>query len=201
MREAVFVIGFNLAVGCAFARAAGVIVGAARSYALRGRFRIVRIGFVEVITLLEPVVLAVTAYLLLVNRASAGSVTLGQAIASLAGGLIALAGFALVGWTLVSWRALFVGHAVLEDQRLVTRGAYAIVRHPVYLAALLIWCGLGVCFLSPEAAGITFVYVAPSYMLYIRSEEVMMLDEFGDEYRRYRQLVPMLLPRPRQTHR
>ena len=75
----------------------------------------------------------------------------------------------------------------------------AIVYRQSSPAALLIWCGLSVCFLSPEAAAVTFVYVVPSYLLYIRSEEAMMLDSFGDAYRRYRQFVPMLLPRPRRT--
>jgi protein-S-isoprenylcysteine O-methyltransferase Ste14 len=71
------------------------------------------------------------------------------------------------------------------------------VRHPVYLGALLIWGGLTLCFLSPIAAAITAVYVIPAYLLYIRSEEAMMLDSFGDQYAGYRQQVPMLLPRLR----
>ena len=196
MREAAFVVGFNLAVACSFARAAGVLIGAARSLIMRRRFRTVRFGVVEMITLLEPVVLAVAAYLLLVNREASGSVSVGESTAALAGGLMALSGLGLIVWTLISWRQLFVGHAVLADHTLVTKGAYGVVRHPVYLAALLIWCGLSLCFLNPEATAVTALYVVPSYLLYIRSEESMMLDSFGNEYRRYRQRVPMLLPRP-----
>jgi protein-S-isoprenylcysteine O-methyltransferase Ste14 len=195
MREAAFVVGFNLAVGCAFARVGGIVIGAARSLAKRHRFETVRFGAVEAITLLEPVVLAVIAYLLLVHRESSGSASAGEAIAALAGGLVSLSGLALVIWTLLSWRQLFVGHAVLADQQLVTGAAYGVVRHPVYLGALLIWCGLSLCFLSPVAAAITAFYVLPAYFLYIRSEEAMMLDSFGDQYVRYRQQVPMLLPR------
>jgi len=112
---------------------------------------------------------------------------------------VAVWGFVLIVWTITSWRQLFVGHAVLADQKLVTKGAYGVVRHPVYLAALLIWCGLSLCFLSAEAAIVTSLYVLPAYLLYIRSEEMMMLDFFGDEYRRYRQQVPMLLPRLRRA--
>ncbi len=37
----------------------------------------------------------------------------------------------------------------------------------------------------------------PIYLLYIRSEEDMMLETFGDAYREYRHVVPMLVPRPR----
>jgi len=39
--------------------------------------------------------------------------------------------------------------------------------------------------------------VIPIYRLYIRSEREMMLDTFGDAYRDYRRVVPMLVPRPR----
>ena len=60
------------------------------------------------------------------------------------------------------------------------------MRHPVYLGALLIWSGLSLCFLSYVAAAITALYVIPAYVLYIRSEERMMLDTFGDQHAHYR---------------
>lgn len=200
MQETAFVVGFNLAVACAFGRAGGVLVYAARSLAMRHRFEAIRFGATEVIVLPEPVLLAAAAYVLLVNRESSGSVSGGEAIAALAGGLVALAGLALVVWTLVSWRQLFVGHGVLGDQELVIGGAYGVVRHPVYLGALLIWSGLSLCFLSPVAAAITAFYVLPAYLLYIRAEEALMLDSFGDKYSRYRREVPMLLPHSRRRH-
>ena len=198
MREAVYVVGFNLAVVCAFARAGGVLVFALRSLAMRRRFQAVRFGATEAIVLPEPLVLAVTAYVLLVHRESSSTVSGAEAAAALAGGVVALTGLALVVWTLLSWRDLFVGHGILADQQLVTGGAYGFVRHPVYVGALLIWCGLSLCFLSVVAAVLTALYVLPAYLLYMRSEEAMMLDSFGDQYSRYRQEVPMLLPRPRR---
>jgi protein-S-isoprenylcysteine O-methyltransferase Ste14 len=200
MREVVFVTGFNLAVVSAFVRAGGVVIAAVRSLTLRRRFEVVRVGLVELLTWLEPPLLAVVAYVLLVDRERASSVSGGTAIAALAGGLVALAGLALVLWTLLSWRQLFVGHGVLRDQQLVTGGAYGVVRHPVYLGALLIWCGLSLCFLSLAAAAITALYVVPAYLLYIRSEEAMMVDSFGERYSRYRRAVPMLVPFPRRLH-
>lgn len=199
--ETMYVVGFNLAVGCAFARVGGIVVGAARSLLQRRRFESVRFGVVEAITLAEPVVLVATSYLLLVNRQSSSSVSSGEAIAALAGGLLALAGIALCVWTLLSWRQLFVGHGVLPDQQLVTSGAYGLVRHPVYLGGLVIWCGLSLAFLSLAAAAVSVLYVLPAYLLYIRSEEAMMLTSFGERYCSYRREVPMLLPRIRPVGR
>jgi len=197
MRQAAFVVGFNLAVFCAFARFGGIAVGAAKSWIGRRRFEVVRFGVVEAITLLEPPALAVTTFVLLVNRESAQAASAGEAAASLAGGLVALLGLAMCVWTVLSWRQLFVGHGVLGGQQLVTGGAYGAVRHPVYLGGVLIWAGLSICFLSLVAAAITLFYVVPAYLLYIRSEEAMMLGAFGEEYSSYRGQVPMLLPRRR----
>jgi protein-S-isoprenylcysteine O-methyltransferase Ste14 len=194
MLEAMYVVGFNLAIGCAFARVAGIAVGAVRSALKRGRYERVRFGVVEAMTLLEPPVLALSAYLLLAGRESAASAGAGDATAALAGGALALGGLALCVWTLLSWRQLFVGHAVLAGQELVTGGAYAHVRHPVYLGGLVIWCALSLAFLSVAATAVTVLYVIPTYLLYVRSEEAMMLESFGDSYSRYKASVPMLLP-------
>jgi protein-S-isoprenylcysteine O-methyltransferase Ste14 len=197
MDETAYVIGFNVAVACAFGRVGGIVIGALRSLSKRRSFKTVRFGLVEAITLLEPPILAVTTYLLLVNRQNPDSVSTAAAAAAAAGALVALAGLGLLVWALLSWRDLFVGHAVAEGQELVTAGAYGFVRHPVYLGALLIWAGLSLTFLSAITAAITVGFVIPTYLLYIRSEEAMMLASFGEEYVRYRRAVPKLFPRPR----
>ena len=73
--------------------------------------------------------------------------------AALVGAVLLLGGWLLVLWTFASWPSIFVGHALLHDHRLVTHGAYGLVRHPVYLGALLIWIGLAVAFASPKFPG------------------------------------------------
>jgi protein-S-isoprenylcysteine O-methyltransferase Ste14 len=47
------------------------------------------------------------------------------------------------------------------------------------------------------AGAFTLVYVLPVYLLYIRSEETMMVARMGEPYRTYRESVPALLPRIR----
>jgi hypothetical protein len=87
------------------------------------------------------------------------------------------------------------GHGVLAGHQLVTRGAYGFVRHPAYCAAFLVWLSLAVGFRSGTLIAITALYVIPIYLLYIRSEETMLVECFGDQYRDYRRTVPMLIPR------
>jgi protein-S-isoprenylcysteine O-methyltransferase Ste14 len=84
---------------------------------------------------------------------------------------------------------------VVEGHRLVTGGAYGFVRHPIYLAVALVWLGLAVAFASPAALLLTVLYVIPSYVFYMRSEEEMMLGAFGETYRAYQRAVPFLVPR------
>jgi len=80
-----------------------------------------------------------------------------------------------------------------RDQRLVTDGIRACVRHPVYAAHLcemLAWStgiGLAVCW------GLT-VFAMITGTVMIRMEDVELEKRFGEEYRRYRRNTPAVLP-------
>jgi len=181
----------------AYLRGAGVILAFVRTFLGRKRFVTFRMGWVEALCAVEPLALLAVTYLVQSGAVPAGSATFGRMVAALAGAALALGGAGLLVWSFLSWRGIFAGHGVLADHKLVTRGAYGFVRHPVYLAALLVWLGLTVGYLSRTAFVVTALYVIPVYLLYIRSEEDMMLETFGDAYREYRHAVPMLVPRPR----
>ncbi len=81
-----------------------------------------------------------------------------------------------------------------HDDRLVTTGIRARVRHPVYLGHLcemLAWSigtGLLVCWLLAAFA------IATGAVM-IRIEDAELEKRFGEEYRQYRSTVPAVLPR------
>jgi len=81
-----------------------------------------------------------------------------------------------------------------RDDRLVTTGIRAHVRHPVYLGHLcemLAWSigtGLVVC-------GVLTAFAIASGAVMIRMEDAELEKRFGDEFRRYRATVPAILPR------
>lgn len=85
-------------------------------------------------------------------------------------------------------------HGGNRDQRLVTEGIRAHVRHPVYLAHLcemLAWSigtGLAVCW------GLTAFAIATGAVM-IRMEDAELEQRFGEPYRAYRDAVPGVLPR------
>ncbi|HKH98728.1 MAG TPA: isoprenylcysteine carboxylmethyltransferase family protein [Candidatus Sulfotelmatobacter sp.] len=82
------------------------------------------------------------------------------------------------------------------DDRLVTTGIRAHVRHPVYLAHLcemLAWSlgtGLLVCWLLTGFAIVTGAVM-------IRMEDAELQKRFGDQYAAYRERVPAVLPKLR----
>jgi protein-S-isoprenylcysteine O-methyltransferase Ste14 len=80
-----------------------------------------------------------------------------------------------------------------SQQRLVTTGIRAHVRHPVYLAHLcemLAWSlgtGLAACWTLTA-----FAVVTGSLMITL--EDAELEKRFGEEYRRYRSAIPAILP-------
>jgi len=196
MFAAVYTQALFIVADVAYLRGAGVILAFVRTFLGRERFVTFRMGWVETVCSVEPLLLLIVTYLVQ-SGAPADGASLVRIGAAILGAALSLGGAGLLVWSFLSWRGIFAGHGVLADHKLVTRGAYGFVRHPVYLAALLVWLGLTVGYLSRTAFVVTALYVIPVYLLYIRSEEDMMLETFGDAYREYRHAVPMLVPRPR----
>ncbi|MEM9829282.1 MAG: isoprenylcysteine carboxylmethyltransferase family protein [Bacteroidota bacterium] len=93
----------------------------------------------------------------------------------------------------------FLGLSALDtDQKepLQTGGILRYVRHPLYSGTILIALGLW-CF-SPTVANLI---TASAWIIYIlvgiRIEEKKLLELYGDEYQKYKENVPMLIPRLR----
>jgi protein-S-isoprenylcysteine O-methyltransferase Ste14 len=114
---------------------------------------------------------------------------------ALLGAAFATAGALITVWVMTTIPSLSTGHYVLPDQEVVARGPYAWLRHPGYLAVFLIWCGLASAFASLPILLVTLFYVIPAYWFYVRSEERMMLKQFGESYRAYRERTGMFFPR------
>lgn len=82
---------------------------------------------------------------------------------------------------------------IYEDQRLVTSGAYRIVRHPLY--ASLIWMSYGAALVYANLAAVaaTTLVFLPMMIARARREEEVLLLEFP-EYADYRNRVKMFIP-------
>jgi protein-S-isoprenylcysteine O-methyltransferase Ste14 len=80
-----------------------------------------------------------------------------------------------------------------EGHELILRGPYALVRHPIYSGILL---GLlGTAFCVDQVRGlIGFGLFLAGWWLKARVEEALMIEQFGDQYRRYQREVKALIP-------
>jgi methanethiol S-methyltransferase len=97
------------------------------------------------------------------------------------------------GFILLSsaWRVLYQAQ---KEHRLATTGPYARVRHPQYVAFILIMFG----FLLQWPTLVTLAMFPILLVVYARlakAEERMVLTEFGSAYEAYRQRTPAFIPR------
>jgi protein-S-isoprenylcysteine O-methyltransferase Ste14 len=105
-------------------------------------------------------------------------------------------GYALVfiglGLFMEGWRQL---HRARQENRLVTDRLYALVRHPQYTGLFLALFGEGVVHWPTIFSVALFPVIVLVYYFLARSEERKVEAEFGEEYRAYRESVPMFIPR------
>lgn len=102
----------------------------------------------------------------------------------------------VIGWRLATdgLRAIFGD--VREKPSVINQGALTQMRHPIYLGAILMYLAVVVLTLSLAAGGVWVIIVA-CYAFLAQHEEKLLIEKFGDEYRQYRQQVPMWIPRPK----
>ncbi|HUT98748.1 MAG TPA: isoprenylcysteine carboxylmethyltransferase family protein [bacterium] len=108
-------------------------------------------------------------------------------------------GYAMWGLSVVlGWLPIFIfrrrggvekGESYTSTQRMVTTGLYAVVRHPQFLALILL--GVAAALLTPHWATIAGAAVI-SVTIYIvmLSSDRRLVEKFGDEYRDYERRVP-----------
>lgn len=92
-------------------------------------------------------------------------------------------------------RSWSVRMEIVEGQKLVTRGVYGVIRHPIY-AAMWLW-GIGQALALPNwiAGPAALLLFVPIYFYRVPREERMMIDHFGDEYREYMKRTGRFVPK------
>jgi len=110
------------------------------------------------------------------------------------------------GMTFLLWARLTLGKMyfvstsfgaqLYADHKLVTRGPFAILRHPMYLG--LIAAALGSLLLYQTWTALAYAVFAPFVLFRARREEQALAAEFGEEWQDYCRRVPAFFPRLRK---
>jgi protein-S-isoprenylcysteine O-methyltransferase Ste14 len=150
-------------------------------------------------TRLFHMALAVLGFSLLMNtRFRAG--WLGQRFMSgsrevaLAGVGLTMIGCAFAIWARITLGANWSGHATVKaGHELITRGPYAVARHPIYTGLLTACMGSAIAY-GEWRCLVGLVMVTLAFAVKIGQEERLMLETFPQAYALYRQRVKALIP-------
>lgn len=89
------------------------------------------------------------------------------------------------------------GHVVLKGEhrpeRVITGGVFKYVRHPLYLASILVYLGMAISTLSL----FSLVILVPIFIFYnflASYEEKLLEEKFGEEYRKYKEKTGKWMP-------
>ena len=119
-------------------------------------------------------------------------------------GVVTACGF--LGWLIVLYSTFLISHfelfgltqvvthfagRVTEPMKFKTPGLYRVIRHPIYLGFIIaFWCTPMMTLGHLLFAAVTTAYIFVGIYL----EERDLVSMFGDQYRRYRDKVAMLVP-------
>ena len=81
-----------------------------------------------------------------------------------------------------------------SEPRVINKGVFKVVRHPIYLGCILFYCAL-VIFTMSISATVICITIIVFYHYISKFEEKLLLARFGKEYEEYMKSVPMWLPR------
>jgi len=114
---------------------------------------------------------------------------------------IVVAGIILIsGWYLARNGMKSVFGTERSEPKVISTGAFNIVRHPIYTGAILFYLGATVITLSVASAAF-LIPIIIFYILIARYEEGILTNEFGEEYLKYKRKTGLLFPkliRPKQ---
>jgi len=83
---------------------------------------------------------------------------------------------------------------IREDHHLIKKGIYKTLRHPMYMANLMIFVGGAGMFSSANGIAAALVLITPVTIIRIFKEEAFLTEKFGNEYRVYMKETNRLIP-------
>ena len=145
------------------------------------------------------IVLLVVAYVLIVNGRLGWDLLNLRVVPAGAASLWSGYGLLMAGMLFAGWARIFLGGnwsssvTLKQDHTLIRSGPYRIVRHPIYTGLLVALLGTAIV-LGELRCFIGVILAAVAWKMKSINEEALMVEEFGDQYTRYRLQVKGLVP-------
>ncbi len=113
------------------------------------------------------------------------------------GCIILIAGLFLAGWTMMLFNNIGFGTPAPWNppKNLVIEGPYCYVRNPMIIGVLLILLAEFFLLHAVQILWWVIIFFVINTIYFRVFEEKQLENNFGDDYRRYRQNVPMWIPR------
>lgn len=116
----------------------------------------------------------------------------------LVGGSALLVTGVAVRWTAVrTLGGWFLAAEPDLDQPLVTQGLYGLMRHPAAAASVMVAVGGGLVLSAPVGVAMAVLVQIPIVVWATRREDMLLRARFQQDFEKYRERVPGLVPRPR----
>lgn len=116
-----------------------------------------------------------------------------QPIKAIGFGVFAL-GCLVFAYSLLFLRRAFTGNVDPVGEKLVTGGPYRVVRHPVYLAMLIMCLGFALGLRSWLGIALSVIVFFPSAIWRAKLEETALGRKFGEEWEADRERSHFILP-------
>jgi len=84
---------------------------------------------------------------------------------------------------------------IQKDHKLIKKGLYKYVRHPMYLGMLFLFFGLAIALNSFYGVLALIVFFIPALLYRISAEEGLLMKEFGNQYLDYMEKTKKLIPK------
>lgn len=111
------------------------------------------------------------------------------------GVVVAVLGILLRLWAVLTLRERYTRTLLVEEGQAIERGGpYRLVRHPGYTGSLLCLNGIALASCSALIFLLSLAATFAAYAYRVRVEDGMLVDKFGDQYRRYCSEVGAVVP-------
>ncbi|OGF20476.1 hypothetical protein A2316_01455 [Candidatus Falkowbacteria bacterium RIFOXYB2_FULL_38_15] len=111
---------------------------------------------------------------------------------------------AFLFWLYFFISAVYIHKQVIKSaekiNKIIDVGVYSIVRHPIYMADVILAWGVFIAFPNLRVF-VAVIYSTIIWFAWMKLEEKVLIDKFGQQYSEYARKVPMIIPRIRKNNR